>query len=829
MFTDLEFIKTCLNGLRNRIEKVENWVVSFMRTNRPDWAQNDSNALDYVKNRPFYTEDPVETVLVEENTVTFTNYSGNRYEAEFSSPFEATVGDTYKVSWDGTAYECTCILINDTLAIGNPSIVGAGSDTGEPFVIGIMNEEKRIQIFTTNTSTSHTFSISRIVVPVVIDKKYLIQPDWNQSDETAADYVKNRPFYSETGNVTIKNATGGVLLKRFPVFAIGDTVTVNVDSVEHSLVAYNDEGLPTIGDTFSNIKNGEGQLGWQIYVDDSKTVSFFATEVHTVSYRGIDYYHKIDPKYLPESFKPESKSYLTFSSLNSFTLAIGDATKHWDGTIEYFASDRTWTIWDGTTTLSSVDNDGQYVLYLRGTGNTVITGNSSDYRWILTGSNIACIGNIENLLNYVTVKSGAHPTMAPSCYAYMFYNCTSLIQAPVLPATELKNNCYNNMFYNCTSLIQAPALPATTLANSCYNSMFRGCTGLTQAPALPATMLSGSCYSYMFQGCTSLTQTPALPATTLGQGCYAYMFQGCTSLTQAPALPATTLEGNCYNSMFKNCTSLTQAPALPATTLAGICYNSMFYNCTSLTQAPALPATTLTGNCYSQMFRGCTGLTQAPALPATTLAEGCYSRMFYGCTSLKLSTIQTGEYTQKYRIPSSGTGTIADYALEYMFTSTGGTFTGTPEINTTYYLSTDNVIVRETEIATLNGHVISIAAPASHVSDSTVHITADERTAWNAKQDSITGTQGQIVGFDASGAAVAQDKPTYTAAEVGALPANTVIPSIDGLATETYVNNAVAEVNAVPSATTDDNDKILMVVNGVPAWAAVPSAEEASF
>ena len=72
MFTDLEFIKTCLNGLRSRIEKVENWVVSFMRTNRPNWAQNDSNALDYVKNRPFYTGDPMETVCVEENTVTFT-------------------------------------------------------------------------------------------------------------------------------------------------------------------------------------------------------------------------------------------------------------------------------------------------------------------------------------------------------------------------------------------------------------------------------------------------------------------------------------------------------------------------------------------------------------------------------------------------------------------------------------------------------------------------------------------------------------------------------------------------------------------------------------
>lgn len=54
MFPDLDFIKTCLNGFRSRIEKVENWVVSFVRTNRPNWAQNDPEALDYVKGRTHY-------------------------------------------------------------------------------------------------------------------------------------------------------------------------------------------------------------------------------------------------------------------------------------------------------------------------------------------------------------------------------------------------------------------------------------------------------------------------------------------------------------------------------------------------------------------------------------------------------------------------------------------------------------------------------------------------------------------------------------------------------------------------------------------------------
>ena len=38
------------------------------------------------------------------------------------------------------------------------------------------------------------------------------------------------------------------------------------------------------------------------------------------------------------------------------------------------------------------------------------------------------------------------------------------------------------------------------------------------------------------------------------------------------------------------------------------------------------------------------------------------------------------------------------------------------------------------------------------------------------------------------------------------------------LATETYVDNAVTGVNAVPSATTEDNNKILSVVGGIPTW-----------
>ena len=380
--------------------------------------------------------------------------------------------------------------------------------------------------------------------------------------------------------------------------------------------------------------------------------------------------------------QPPPPSYLTFSSPSSFTLKVNDVTKHWDGILEYSTDTSTWTTWNGTTTLSSVIRGNNNILYLRGTENTVITGNNDGYRWILTGSNIACIGNIEYLLDYATVESGEHPTMAAYCYYYMFQGCTNLTQAPVLPATTLANHCYRSMFYGCTSLTKAPALPATTLADYCYQYMFKNCTSLTKAPALPALTLKNHCYGSMFNGCTSLTQAPALPATTLANYCYNYMFQGCTNLTNVPTLPAQTMMMGCYESMF--------------------------YDCTSLTKAPALPATTLYSYCYRYMFGKCINLTQVPALPAKTLKSYCYYGMFKGCTGIKLSSTNTGEYTVAYRIPSSETGTTATNALVNMFSSTGGTFTGTPAINTVYYLSSNNMIVRKTEIATLNVYVESM-------------------------------------------------------------------------------------------------------------------------
>lgn len=141
-----------------------------------DWNQNDDTQPDYVKNRPFYTGDTVETVLLEETTAEFADAGNGNYGCQISADFLLEIGQTYQVSWDGTIYECVCYVFNGGAAVGNQSIATSTSDTGEPFLIATIEEagERIFAAGTKDTSASHTFSISGVVVPVVkIDKKYL--------------------------------------------------------------------------------------------------------------------------------------------------------------------------------------------------------------------------------------------------------------------------------------------------------------------------------------------------------------------------------------------------------------------------------------------------------------------------------------------------------------------------------------------------------------------------------------------------------------------------------------------------------------------------------
>ncbi len=314
-------------------------------------------------------------------------------------------------------------------------------------------------------------------------------------------------------------------------------------------------------------------------------------------------------KYYPDG--PLPPAYLTFyNPVGSFTLRVYTNRKFWDGVLEWSADAETWSEWDGTSISSS--NDGY--LFMRGTGNSVITGlyYNDNASWVFSGRfsddrPLQCLGNIESILDHGLVESGIHPVMG----------------------------------------------------DLCFSSLFELAGVLGTAPELPAPVLSNSCYDHMFAG-TQITTAPELPATTLARGCYAHMFSDCRRLTTAPA-------------------------RLPATTLAELCYDTMFSGCTSLIATPEIMADTLAKGCCSHMFSGCASLSALPKLSAVRMQESCYMAMFSECTGIRLSTEMDGTYRYAYRIPTGGSGIDAYNPLGAMFRGTGGPFTGTPTLNTTYY------------------------------------------------------------------------------------------------------------------------------------------------
>jgi hypothetical protein len=188
-----------------------------------------------------------------------------------------------------------------------------------------------------------------------------------------------------------------------------------------------------------------------------------------------------------------------------------------------------FTAEQANSTVKMSANGSAPTVYLE-TSPTAEEGTWSDFT---VGSTTITLANVGDKV-YFRAKQD-NERFATSSFIYNYFSMTGKIAASGNLNTLLKADgsivdltgrdyCYVYMFENCSSLTQAPELPATTLATSCYTYMFSGCSGLTQAPALPAMTLVSWCYSYMFQQCTSLTSAPALPATTLADYCYDSMF-----------------------------------------------------------------------------------------------------------------------------------------------------------------------------------------------------------------------------------------------------------------------------------------------------------------
>lgn len=134
------------------------------------------------------------------------------------------------------------------------------------------------------------------------------QADWMQNDETAADYVKNRPFYTEILEKTFESSADNDYTE-FPdgiSFEVGDDVEITVDGERLTLVAKLREYYVYIGDSFTELSAGTGQYGWIYYYDKiRKCYGISSKENHVFGYREKKY-HRLDMEYSPVKLMSEN-------------------------------------------------------------------------------------------------------------------------------------------------------------------------------------------------------------------------------------------------------------------------------------------------------------------------------------------------------------------------------------------------------------------------------------------------------------------------------------------------------------------------------------------
>lgn len=232
--------------------------------------------------------------------------------------------------------------------------------------------------------------------------------------------------------------------------------------------------------------------------------------------------------------------------------------------------------------------------------------------------------NIENVYLDQSIKLVASysDTYYENSATSLFYGCTSLVTAPVIPDSVTS---MSNTFYGCTSLVNAPEIPSSVII---MNFTFYGCESLVTAPEIPSGVIA---MRHTFYGCTSLVNAPTIPN---GVTSMEDTFEGCTSLVNAPEIP------NKVTSMYRTfygCTSLATAPVIPDSVTS---MNYTFYGCTSLVNAPTIPnsVTGMTGT-----FQKCANLTGIVRINSSRVSNA--TNIFTGTTKNITVQVPSGSTT----------------------------------------------------------------------------------------------------------------------------------------------------------------------------------------
>ena len=135
--------------------------------------------------------------------------------------FTIVDGKSYTVIWDGEAYQCVAITVDNIPILGNSSIAGAGADTGEPFLFMDYGNDQKL-IVTNSTAATHTITVSdEIVYPITSE----FLPDSVKNAMSLIVINAQMPSSASWSSITYGN---------------GKFVAVSVDSAK---AAYSEDGI----------------------------------------------------------------------------------------------------------------------------------------------------------------------------------------------------------------------------------------------------------------------------------------------------------------------------------------------------------------------------------------------------------------------------------------------------------------------------------------------------------------------------------------------------------------------------------------------------------
>ena len=360
-----------------------------------------------------------------------------------------------------------------------------------------------------------------------------------------------------------------------------------------------------------------------------------------------------------------------FNSTHTISMISSNALP--DANLECSFDKETWTPWIEPVTLSS-----QYsTVYVR---NSLSNGSFSNRTYVkaftMSDGQVSASGNVMSLVD----KTCSRLSVDEYEFCHMFRQCSSLVAAPDLPATSLKQSSYRSMFISCSSLLFGPSeLPATTIEEDVYRYMFGHCYQLQIAPLICSNYAVSRSYYSMFNNCHSLSSIKFANNQIIASGLdqqFSYMFENCSSLVSIdgfdtiakdPSYPNTNTKiaingmfNNCYAlkyaltgttinadfngciGTFSNCYSLLSGPQFTSSEISmdlgrQTSYQNMFRSCYSLQTSPKilnLPFIRSYGCAY--MFYGCSSLTAAPQIFTTSCDSYAFERMFSNCYSLQV-------------------------------------------------------------------------------------------------------------------------------------------------------------------------------------------------